>query len=109
LSGFADVGINVDQGFSGNFSSSSCSTTVVGCFSGSFNTGSGNAFQGSNNVVPNVTFTTDFYMIDQTQGFFVENDLTQQAQPQVSLGYFATSVLPNAPAPTITSRKRPRR
>jgi hypothetical protein len=109
LSGFADVGINVDQGFSANFSSSSCSTTVVGCFSGSFNTGSGNALQGSNNVVPNVTFTADFYMIDQTQGFFVENDLAQQAQPQVSLGYFATSVLPNAPAPASASRKRPRR
>jgi hypothetical protein len=104
LSGFADVGFNVDQGFTGNFSSSSCSTTVVGCFSGSFNSGSGNAFQGSIN-----TFTADFYMIDQTQGFFVENDLVQQSQPQVSLGYFATSVLPSGAAPASASLKRRRR
>jgi hypothetical protein len=109
LSGFADVGINVDQSFSGNFSSSSCSTTAVGCFSGSFSTGSGSAFQGSNNNIPNVSFTADFYMIDQTQGFFVENDLTQQSLPQVSFGYFATSVLPSAPSPAGALLKRRRR
>ncbi len=106
FSGFADSGFNVDQGFSGNFGSQSCSTTVVGCFSGSFNTGSSSAFQGSNSIVSNVTFTADFYMIDQTQGFFVENDLAQQASAQVSFGYFATSVLPSAPAGDSVKRHR---
>lgn len=99
FSGVTDVGSNAGQAFIGTVSSATCSPTVSGCFSGSFSNNSSNTgLQGSNNNIPGTAFVADFYMIDSTQGFFVENDLLLQNTPQVSLGYFAASTLPQAPA-----------
>jgi hypothetical protein len=86
LTGVADIGPTVQAGFSGTISSQTCVPTVTGCFSGSF-TGAFQAQTVNNQPILGV----DFYLIDSTQGFFIENDLTQQATPQVSLGYFAAS------------------
>lgn len=112
ITGAADVGTNVDQGFTGTVSTQACSSVTVGCFSGSFvnNTG-GSAFQGSNAANPNaiVAFTADFYLIDQNHGFFIENDLLQQSTPQVSLGYFVTAAAPQAPAAAAKSAKSKRK
>ena len=111
LSGAADVGPTVDQGFSGTFSSQNCSG-VTGCFPGSFsnaagNSGSSSAFQGNNVSNPNapVAFNADFYMIDSSHGFFAETDLL--TQEQVTFGYFATSTPPQ-PAAAGDRLKRPR-
>lgn len=91
FSGSADVGPSIDQAYTGTINSQNCSVLVVGCFTGSFaNAAGSSAFQGSNAANPNlpVAFTADFYMIDQSRGFFIENDLL--VQQQVSLGFFAT-------------------
>ena len=109
LSGVADVGPSVDQGFTGTISSHSCSALAAGCFSGSFANGTGaSAFQGNNFTNPNapVAFTADFYMIDQDHGFFIENDLL--VQQQVSLGFFATETAPQTPSAVRGLSKRRR-
>lgn len=99
FSGVTDVGSNTDQAFTGSISSQSCSSTVSGCFSGSFTNGIGDTgLQGSNSSNSTIALAADFYMIDLTQGFFVETDLLQQAIPQVSLGYFAASTQPSQTA-----------
>ncbi len=88
LSGFADLNLafsaNLDQPFTGGFSSPASN----GLFPGTL--------VGNNNIVNSVVFTpqiaVDDYVIDPGHGFFVETDLvTQGAQQngQVSLGYYA--------------------
>src|SRR5208337_1295017 len=88
LSGFADLNLafsaNIDQPFTGGFSTPASN----GLFPGTL--------VGNNNIVSSVVFTpqiaVDDYVIDAGHGFFVETDLvTQGAQQngQVSLGYYA--------------------
>jgi hypothetical protein len=110
FSGVTDVGSDTDQAFTGTVSSQSCSSTVSGCFSGTFANGSGETgFQGTNLNNSAIAFAADFYMIDSTQGFFVETDLQQQALPQVSLGYFAASTLPSQAAAKIKTGTKVRK
>ena len=109
LSGFADVGFNLDQSYTGTVGSQTCSPAVTGCFPGSFSNATGNAaFTGTNASNPNnpVSFTADFYMIDSNHGFFVENDLLAQSPSQVSFGYFATATLPTSPSSSSSLKKR---
>lgn len=99
FSGALDVGSNTDQAFTGMVSSQSCSSTVNGCFPASFANGMGSTgLQGANLNNSSLAFTSDIYMIDSTQGFFVENDLVQQSTPQVSLGYFSVATMPQQAA-----------
>ena len=88
LSGFADLNLafsaNLDQPFTGGFSTPASN----GLFPGTL--------VGNSNIVNSVVFTpqiaVDYYIIDPGHGFFVETDLvTQGAQQngQVSLGYYA--------------------
>jgi hypothetical protein len=99
FSGVADVGANTDQSFNGSYSSQSCSGAISGCFSGSFaNSVGSSGLQGENLNNLSTAFVSDFFMIDSTQGFFVENDLTQQNTAQVSLGYFTASTAPQSPS-----------
>jgi hypothetical protein len=99
FSGTLDVGSDTDQAFSGTVSSQSCSSTVNGCSQSSFTNGIGSTgLQGANTNNSSEAFAADIYMIDSTQGFFVENDLTQQGVPQVSLGYFSVATLPQQAA-----------
>jgi hypothetical protein len=93
LTGVADIGSEVDASFSGSITSQTCASTVSGCFSGTF-TG---AFQGQNINNPAIAFGADFYIINATQGFFVENDLIAQSSPQVTFGYFTTSTAVQQP------------
>jgi hypothetical protein len=112
LSGVADAGSSTDQAFTGSFSSQSCSNVAAGCFSGSFTNATGEAaFVGTNATNPTapVAFTSDFYLIDQNHGFFVENDLAQQSQPQVSLGFFETQTAPQTPSATQATGLRSKR
>lgn len=109
LTGFADVGPSLDQGFSGTVSTQACSSVTVGCFPGSFTNSTGSsAFVGSNFSNPNlpVAFTADFYLIDSNHGFFIENDLLQQSQ--VSLGYFETATAPLAPSNAAFKKRKTR-
>jgi hypothetical protein len=99
FAGTLDVGPATDQDFSGNFSSTSCSSAVNGCFAATFaNSVGSTGLQGVNLTNSSTAFAADFYMIDSTQGFFVENDLAQQSTPQVSFGYFSASKLPQQSA-----------
>jgi hypothetical protein len=99
FTGTVDVGPSTAQGFTGTFSSTSCSSTVSGCFATSFaNSVGSTGLQGINVSDSSVAFTSDIYMIDSTQGFFVENDLAQQSTPLVSLGYFSAATLPQQSA-----------
>ena len=113
MSGVADVGSTTDQAFTGTFSSQSCSNVAAGCFSGSFTNATGEAaFVGTNATNPTapVALTADFYLIDQNRGFFVENDLAQQSQQQVSLGFFETQTALQVPSATqATGRASKRR
>jgi len=104
FSGVADLAGASDAPFSGTASSQSCSSSVNGCFAGSFSNNSSSAFQGNSGNNP--TFNADFYMIDSTQGFFVENDLPQQSTPLVTLGYFAASTAPQPPASAKAMKRR---
>jgi hypothetical protein len=98
FSGTLDVGSNTGQGFTGTVSPTNCSSAINGCFPASFANSTGSTgLQGANLNIPSVAFTSDIYMIDSTQGFFVENDLVQQSTPQVSFGYFSGSTLPQQP------------
>jgi hypothetical protein len=87
VSGSADVGIpggvELDQPFTGTFSSPCLEGTSNGCFSGTL--------EGSAFVSPNQPFSVDYYLIDSGHGFFVETDLLNPSSPSgvVSLGYFA--------------------
>lgn len=107
FSGTLDVGSDTDQAFSGTASSQSCSSTVTGCFQASFANGIGSTgLQGANTNNSSVAFTSDIYMIDSTQGFFVENDLIEQGTPQVSLGYFSVATLPQQTAAAKKVRQK---
>jgi hypothetical protein len=99
LSGFADVnigfGANVDQPFTGSFSTPASNGIFQGALVGT-----------NNNIVSSVVFAPqialDYYIIDAGHGFYVETDLvTQGAQQngQVSSGYYAarTSVCSACP------------
>ncbi len=90
------TGTNNPSGFAATISTTACSSVVTGCFSGSFTSG----FQGENINTPGIIFGADFYLIDSTQGFIVENDLLQQSSPQLSFGYYtvSTSVQPPSTA-----------
>lgn len=95
LSGFTDINFdfaaNLDQPFTGTFST----PTATGPFPG--------ILLGTNNTTLNsVAFTpqiaVDYYFIDPGHGFFVETDLVNSVPPttpptpsgQVSIGYYAT-------------------
>jgi hypothetical protein len=106
FSGTLDVGSDTDQAFTGTISQS-CSSTVNGCFQTSFANGIGSTgLQGTNINNSSVAFISDVYMIDSTQGFFVENDLIQQGTPQVSLGYFSVAILPQQTAAAKNGRHK---
>jgi hypothetical protein len=105
ITGTMDVGPSIDQAFTGTSSSTSCSSAVSGCFPASFANATGSsAFVGTNLNIPGISFTTDIYMIDSTQGFFVENDVPQQSSPQVSLGYFSAATAPQSSAAAKKNR-----
>lgn len=89
LSGFADLnldfGANPDQPFTGSFSTPVSNGLFQGTLVGT-----------NNDIVSSAIFTpqiaADYYIIDPSQGFFVETDLvTQGAQQngQVSFGHYA--------------------
>jgi hypothetical protein len=104
FAGTVDVGPSTDQGFTGTFSSTSCSSGVNGCFAASFANAVGSTgLQGTNS---SAAFMSDIYMIDSTQGFFVENDLAQQSTPLVSLGYFSAATLPQQSASAVKKNRR---
>lgn len=89
LSGIADLnfefGANLDQPFTGGFSTPAPNGLFPGTLVGT-----------NNNTVSSVVFSpqinVDYYIIDPGHGFFIETDLvTQGAQQngQVSIGYYA--------------------
>jgi hypothetical protein len=118
FSGCADVsqpGLAVTgQSFSGTFPSpyaSDCTTSVPGCFTGTFSNGSSStAFtSGLQDSNGNGTLAADFYLIDPDHGFFVETDLAAQSAvgaSQVTLGYFAARCPVTLP-PTTCSTSQP--
>jgi hypothetical protein len=78
-----------NHSFSGTYNPPPCfvsgvSNLAQGCFSADFTT-PGNPFN-------NVPFVADFYMIDATQGIFVEADFADPVNPtgQITLGYYAS-------------------
>lgn len=93
LAGFADVnldfGTNLDQPFTGNFSSPAASGVFAGTLVGT-----------NNNLVSSVAFfppiAVNFYAVDANHGFFIETDLLNAVPPQepgqVSLGYYVTRI-----------------
>lgn len=93
LGGAADVnlsfGTNLDQPFTGTFSTPASNGVFAGTLVGT-----------NNNLVSSVAFfppiAVNFYVIDANHGFFIETDLLNAVPPeqagQVSLGYYVTRI-----------------
>jgi hypothetical protein len=99
FSGLADSSANTttpldptltDHDFTGSFASPQSNGIFTGTFSNndSATDAVGNAFNVGNNT--NNQFAADFYIVDPSQGFFVETDLVNPSLPsgQVSFGYY---------------------